>query len=51
MQSAATGKKNIYFDADDNMYTEQEMLNRRLQRKTSKQELTKMRVRVPEKDR
>lgn len=48
MQNAATGTKTIYFDNNDNMYTEEEVLSGNVK---SKRNLTKMKVRVPEKDR
>ena len=49
LQNAATGTKTIYFDGNDNMYTEEEVLNGSVNKK--QRNLTKMRVRVPEKDR
>ena len=47
--NAATGTKTIYFDGNDNMYTEEEVLSGNLHKQ--KRHLTKMKVRVPEKDR
>ena len=47
LQSAATGTKVIYFDNNDNMYTEEEVMSGKIKQK----HLTKMKVRVPEKDR
>ena len=49
MQNAATGTKTIYFDGNDNMYTEEEVLNGTVNKK--QRNLTKMKVRVPDKDR
>lgn len=49
LQNAATGTKTIYFDGNDNMYTEEEVMSGTIAKKRSN--LTKMRVRVPEKDR
>jgi len=48
LQNAATGTKTIYFDNNDNMYTEEEVLSGCVKKKRG---LTKMKVRVPEKDR
>ncbi len=48
MLNAATGTKTIYFDNNDNMYTEEEVLSGSVGKK--KRHLTKMKVRVPEKD-
>ena len=48
LQSAATGTKTIYFDTNDNMYTEEEVLSGSVKKKRN---LTKMKVRVPENDR
>ena len=45
MQNAATGTKTIYFDNNDNMYTEEEVLSQQI---SKKRHLTKMKVRVPE---
>ena len=47
--NAATGTKTIYFDGNDNMYTEEEVLGGTVNKK--QRTLTKMKVRVPEKDR
>ena len=49
MQNAATGTKTIYFDGNDNMYTEEEVYSGSVNKKY--RNLTKMKVRVPEKDR
>jgi hypothetical protein len=48
LQNAATGTKPIYFDNNDNMYTEEEVLSGSVKKKRN---FTKMKVRVPEKDR
>ena len=48
LRNAATGTKTIYFDNNDNMYTEEEVLSGSVNKKRN---LTKMKVRVPEKDR
>ncbi len=48
LQNAATGTKTIYFDNNDNMYTEEEVLSGSVKKKRN---FTKMKVRVPEKDR
>ena len=48
MQNAATGTKTIYFDNNDNMYTEEEVLSGTFKEKRL---LTRMKVRVPENDR
>ena len=48
MLNAATGTKTIYFDNNDNMYTEEEVLSGSFGK--NKRQLTKMKVRVPEKD-
>ena len=48
LKTAATGTKTIYFDNNDNMYTEEEVLSGSVQKKRN---FTKMKVRVPEKDR
>ena len=45
MENAATGTKTIYFDNNDNMYTEEEVLSGNVKKK---RQLTKMKVRVPE---
>ena len=46
--NAATGTKTIYFDSNDNMYTEEEVLNGKVAKQRT---LTKMKIRVPEKER
>ena len=48
MVNAATGTKTIYFDSNDNMYTEEEVLNGKVAKQRT---LTKMKIRVPEKER
>lgn len=48
LKTAATGTKTIYFDNNDNMYTEEEVLSGSVEKKRN---FTKMKVRVPEKDR
>ena len=48
MRNAATGTKTIYFDSNDNMYTEEEVLSGNVKKKRT---LTKMKVKVPEQDR
>lgn len=48
LKNAATGTKTIYFDSNDNMYTEEEVLKGNIKKKRN---LTKMKVRVPEQDR
>lgn len=48
MRNAATGTKTIYFDSNDNMYTEEEVLSGNVKKK---RHLRKMKVRVPEQDR
>jgi len=48
LQNAATGTKTIYFDNNDNMYTEEEVLSGTFKEKRL---LTRMKVRVPENDR
>lgn len=48
LQNAATGTQTIYFDCNDNMYTEEEVLSGSVNKKRN---LTKMKVRVPEQDR
>lgn len=45
MRSAATGTKTIYFDSNDNMYTQDEIKN------VTNTKFTKMVVRVPEQER
>jgi len=45
LKNAASGTKVIYFDCNDNMYTEDEIKN------LKPQQLTKMVVRVPEVER
>ena len=47
LRNAATGTKTIYFDSNDNMYTEEEVLSGNVKKKRT---LTKMKVRVPEQD-
>ena len=49
MVNAATGTKTIYFDGNDNMYTEEEVRSGTVNKK--QRNLTKMKVRVPEQDR
>jgi len=49
LRNAATGTKTIYFDSNDNIYTEEEVLSGSVNKK--KRNLTKMKVRVPEQDR
>ena len=48
LRNAATGTKTIYFDSNDNMYTEEEVLTGTIRKQ---QTLTKMKVRVPEQER
>ena len=48
LRNAATGTKTIYFDSNDNMYTEEEVLSGNVKKKRT---LTKMKVKVPEQDR
>ena len=48
LRNAATGTKTIYFDSNDNMYTEEEVLSGNVKKKRA---LTKMKVKVPEQDR
>ena len=48
MQNAAHGTKTIYFDSNDLMYTEEEVLSGRVAKKSH---LTKMIVKVPENER
>jgi len=45
LRNAATGTKTIYFDSNDNMYTEEEVFSGNIKKKRN---LTKMKVRVPE---
>ena len=48
LQNAAHGTKTIYFDSNDLMYTEEEVLSGRVGKKSH---LTKMIVKVPEHER
>ena len=48
LQNAANGTKTIYFDSNDLMYTEEEVLSGRVGKKNH---LTKMIVKVPDQER